>query len=458
MMTLPPEFQQQISEFSAVFRKRTWQKAMTLITGAILCPGSRTVCNVLRMVGLSQDKAFCKYHRVLNKAKWSAMSLSLILMRALTDFFVGPDDPLVFGIDETIERRWGPKIKKRGIYRDPVRSSASHFVKCSGLRWMSVMLLNKLPWLDKRTCWALPFLTALCPSEGYYEKRSQSRRHKKLTDWARQLIIWLARYASRLRRPVYLAGDGSYATYELLDCGARHGVHLIARMRLDSRLFHLPPKKRPPGTTGPKPKIGKRLLCMEKRLCDKRIKWSSAVFSEWYGKRDKRMLFTSGTAIWYKPGEPLVHLRWVLVKDPEGQLEPVLLSCTDLSLPPEKIIAFFVRRWRVEVTFQEVRRHLGVETQRQWSDLAIARSTPVLMALFSIVCLFARRLQQEQQISAQDTAWYKKQGLTFSDILAAVRARIWRQNQLSTSGFKPEVDNYRETIRFLWSVLANAAA
>ena len=142
------------------------------------------------------------------------------------DAFIPSHEPLVFAIDETIERRWGAKIKKRGIYRDPVRSSKSHFVKCSGLRWMVLALLTPLPWLEGN-CWALPVLSALCPSERYYQNRPQVRSAKKLTDWAWQLIQWLHRYALPLKRAVYLVGDGSYATYELLDQGIRQNINLV---------------------------------------------------------------------------------------------------------------------------------------------------------------------------------------------------------------------------------------
>lgn len=180
MLNLPPEFLQQISIFCSALRKRTWPKVLLLLMGAILCPGSRTVCNVLRVLGLSEEKAFHKYHRVLSKARWRARQLARPLLDALVKALLPGEQALLFGIDETIERRWGRRIKKRGIYRDPVRSSKSHFVKCSGLRWMCLMLLSPLPWTGRRR-WALPMLTALCPSERYY----QQRRPKKLTDWAR---------------------------------------------------------------------------------------------------------------------------------------------------------------------------------------------------------------------------------------------------------------------------------
>lgn len=456
MLTLPPGFQRTISDFSTAFRKDVWPKAVLLLTGAIICPGSRTVCNLLRSVGLQAERSFPKYHRLLSQDKWSAKRLSGLLLKLLADAFVGAGEPLIFGIDDTIERRWGAKIKKRGIYRDPVRSSKSHFVKCSGLRWLSLMLITGLPWLEAGVFWALPVLTALCPSERFYKTRG--KQPKKLPDWTRQIITWLSRKARMLNRPIYLTGDGSFAVYELLMHAQSHGIGMIARMKLNARLFHLPAAKQPQGKPGPKPSVGKRLLSMEKRLTDKRIKWTRVLFSEWYGKRRKEMLITSGVAIWHKSNTVMVKVKWVLIKDPDGELDPVLLACTDTELSAKKIVAFFVRRWRVEVTFAEVRRHLGVESQRQWSDLAIERSTPCLMALFSIVCLMANTLHQRCGIQPNATAWYRKKDVTFSDVLSAVRLEIWRKAKLSISHFQPDVGSYSARIRHLWFLLTQAVA
>lgn len=456
MLRIPPAFQSVISVFSSAFSSRVWIKGQLLLLGAICCPGSRTVCNVLRSAGLSEEKAFHRYHRFLSKDKWSALRLSRLLLCSLINTFIAEDTPLVFGIDETIERRWGAKINKRGIYRDAVRSSASHFVKCSGLRWMSMMLLTPLPWL-KNTCWALPVLTALCPSERYWKDRNYPREHKTLMTWAGQILCWLSRYTKHLKTTVYLVGDGSYATYELMGKAIDHEVGLISRMRLDARLFHFPPTP-PKGKRGPKPKIGRRIMRMTQRLTDARIKWTEVTFLDWYGGSKKRMLITFGDAIWSRNKHQKVPLRWVLIKDPEGKLDPVLLGCTERPTSAAHIVSFFVRRWRVEVTFAEVRRHLGVETQRQWSDKAIERTTPLLFAMMSIVCLMAKPLFDQQKIAIRTTAWYGKKNYAFSDVLAAVRQQIWAVSQFSTSPEKGQVHNLKARIRYLEALIIEAAA
>lgn len=314
------------------------------------------------------------------------------------------------------------------------------------------MLLTPLPWLKKKS-WALPVLTALCPSERYWKKRTQPRCHKSLMDWAGQILCWLVRYTKCWNRKVYLVGDGTYATYELMDKARGFGLGLIVRMRIDARLFNFPP---PPitGKRGPKPKIGKRILDMTKRLTDKRIKWTKVVFSDWYGQGQKAMLITYGDAIWSRNKHQKVPLRWVLVKDPEGKLDPILLACTDRQTSAVDIVRFLVCRWGIEVTFAEVRRHLGVETQRQWSDLAIERSTPLLMGLMSIVCLLAKPLCEQEKMPLQTTAWYQKQHYTFSDALAAVRQQIWAASKFSTSSKTRQVDNLKAKIRYLEQLLA----
>jgi len=338
MITIPTGFQETISCFSFAFRKDVWRKVQLLLLGSIICPGSRTVCNVLRSVGLRWEKNFPKYHRVLSQDKWSAFQLSKVLFRLVIQTFVPKGKALVLGMDDTIERRWGRKITKRGIYRDPVRSSKKHFVKCSGLRWLCLMVLTSLPWLASGVCWALPVLTVLCPSERYYTKGDKAV--KKLTTWARQMIIWLGRNCKDLQRSVYLAVDGSFTTLELMMVSQEQSIGLIGRMKLNARLYDLPPKVYPKNKRGPKPPVGEKLMSMEKRLTDKRIKWKQVTFSEWYGNKQKQMLITSEVAIWRKNNTMLVKVKWVLIKDPEGKLDPVLLACSDFEISAENMVLF----------------------------------------------------------------------------------------------------------------------
>jgi DDE superfamily endonuclease len=415
--------------FSQVFTAPTWQHVLILIAGAILSPGRRTVAAALRVTGLDQDPCFTNYHRVLNRNRWSSRRVARCLLSLLVSSFV-PDGPVIIGLDDTLERRWGAKIKARGIYRDPVRSSHGHFVKASGLRWLSVMLLPEIPWAGR--VWGLPFLTALAPSERY--ARERDRPHKKLTDWGRQVLLQAARWLPG--RKIVAVADSSFAAIELLNA-VRRRVCMITRLRLDARLFD-PPARRRPGTVGRPRVIGKRQANLAERLANPKTRWRRLRVNGWYGRGERLVEIVTGTALWHHPGR-LVPIRYVLVRDVEGELRPQAFLCTDLDADPLDILRWFVRRWSTEVTFAEVRRHLGVETQRQWSDSAIARTTPALLGLFSLIALWAQHLYGETVPPPRSATWYSKPLPTFSDALALVRRELWVNHDFRMSTATAEV-------------------
>jgi len=435
--------------YAALFSKPVFAHARLLIAGAILAPGKRTVCSVLRILGLEGGQRFHKYHRVLSLASWSCLKAGRILLGQLLDCLLTAG-PIVVGIDETLERRWGSKISKRGIYRDAVRSSGSHFVKSSGLRWVSLMLLVPVSWAGR--VWALPFLTVLAPSERY--ARREGKQHKKLTDWARQMLLQLRRWLPD--REIIAVGDSSYAVLDLLAAVAGQVV-FVTRLRLDAALY-TPAPAREPGRPGRNRKKGHRLPTLGQVSKDPATNWRKVTFSLWYGQRDKQMEVATATALWYHSGKPVVPLRWVLVRDPEGRLAPTALLSTDLGLAAEKVVAYFVRRWSIEVTFEEARAHLGVETQRQWSDKAIGRTTPVLLGLFSIVTLLAGQLHRQGKLQVATAAWYKKEKPTFSDAIAAARKQLWGKINFSTSQKQDEMIKIpKPLLEHLQHVLAYAA-
>jgi hypothetical protein len=450
MLNLPKKIIYVLRYFEEAFSERMWEWAKVLLIGAILAPGERTVAAVLRVMGLQDEKQFQNYHRVLNRAKWSSRALSHILLRLLVKLFVAADAAIVVGIDETIERRRGTKIEARGIYRDPVRSSKEFFVKTSGLRWVSMMLLTPIPWAAR--VWALPFLTVLAPSERYYEKRK--RQHKKITDWGRQMILQLRRWLPD--RYLVVVADSTYAVLELLACaaGLRQPVTVITRLRMDAALYD-PAPERKAGTNG-RPRLkGGRQPTLLMRLTDPTTNWQKLMVS-WYGGVKREVEIATGTALWYHTGMTPVAVRWVLIRDPEGKFDPQALLCTDQNIEPTQIIAWFVLRWQVEVTFHEVRTHLGVETQRQWSDLAILRTTPALLGIFSLVTIFAHQLLGEQSFPVRQAAWYSKALPTFSDTLAFARQHLWPVTLSYMSSSKPDMveiprslfDRFIDTLAF----------
>ena len=434
MLTLPQSMVPVLEPFRMLFHPKTWAKAQVLVAGAVLSPGKRTVTSALRVMGLTEGSNFAVYHHVLNRASWSPLQVSRQLLCLLLQYLNAGDDPLVFGIDETIERRRGKNIKAKGIYRDGVRSSGSHFVKASGLRWVSLMWLAPIPWA--RRTWALPVLTALAPSERYY--KNSGRTPKKLADWARQIILQLRRWLPN--RVLVLVADSSYAVLDLLHfCQSMtQPVTLITRLRLDAALYE-PTPPREPGQIG-RPRVkGERLPTLKQVLDDPETNWSTVSIA-WYDGSTRTLETTSQTALWYHSGKPPVPIRWVITRDPLGEFDPQGLLCTDLTVDPVQIIEWFVLRWQLEVTFQEVRAHLGVETQRQWSDLAIARTTPVLLGLFSWITLAAHLLPGNQHVAPRTEAWYAKSLPTFADAIASVRQRLWLASEtFSTSPDGPDI-------------------
>jgi hypothetical protein len=433
MRDLPQAIIHILRHFECAFSERVWEWAKVLLIGAILAPGARTVTACLRVMGLSQERHFQNFHRVLNRAKWSSRLLARTLLRLLVRTFVSTDSPIVIGLDEHIERRRGEQIAAKGIYRDAVRSSKSFFVKTSGLRWVSMMLLAPIPWAKR--VWALPFLTVLAPSERYHQERGV--RHKKLTDIARQMIIQVRRWLPN--RALVVVADSTYAAIELLAVcvGLSVPVAMITRLRLDAALYE-PAPPREPGKKGAPRKKGERQPTLAQRLTDPKTEWERVMVA-WYGCTSRSVELASGTAVWYHAGLPIVPLRWVLIRDGEGTFEPQALLSTDLSLSAQQIVEWFVLRWQLEVTFEEARAHLGVETQRQWSDLAIVRTTPALLALFSLVTLFAHQLLQQQKMPVRQAAWYPKEVATFSDTLAFVRQQLWPVSISWMSGAKGDV-------------------
>jgi hypothetical protein len=418
MLVLPDAIMAYLAPFAPLFTRPTWRHVPLLVAGAILAPGRRMVSSVLRVTGHGQDAAFSTYHRVLNRAVWSSLGASRILLGLLLVAFA-PDGPLVLGIDETLERRRGQRITAAGIYRDPVRSSHGHFVKARALRWVSLMLLVPMPWAGRT--WALPFLSVLAPSERYDADRG--RRHKAITDWARQMVRVVQRWVPARR--LVLVGATAYAALDFL-AATRTSATIVTRLRLDARLF-APAPPRPPGQKGRPRLVGARLPSLAARLRDPATVWLPLTVPFWYGETDRTSEIVSETALWYHPGLPPVPLRWVLIRDPDDTFPPQALLCTDLDASPEQIVSWFVLRWPLESTFHEVRDHLGVETGRGWSENTIRRTTPALLGLFSFVTLLAHDQWTQGTPLVREAAWYHKQAPTFSDAIAVVRRSLWAQ-------------------------------
>lgn len=462
MQTLPAELLNLIVVFEPLFSKSVWATAQILLLGALLTPGKRTVTACLRVVGLSQEAHFQNYHRVLNRAKWSAFDASRILLGLLV-LLVPKGGAIVIGGDDTIERRRGEKIPGVGCYRDPVRSSKKHVIRCFGLKWLSLMILIKLPWSSR--VWALPFLTALCrpqvkgqpakvwPTARRHRERAakkrraqakairkaklqaQPRQHKTAVDLLMILIRIVHRWLPE--RLVVLVVDGGYAAMKLASvCAQTPNLALVTRLRWDAALYH-PPAPRGPGQHGPDRLKGARQPSPQAWAARPDAEWELTEVN-WYKGTRKKMLLFSHTALWYTKGESPVWIRYVIARDPEGVLRDELFACTKLDATPAQIIEWVVMRWSVETTFEEARALLGMETQRQWSELAIARTTPCLLGLFSLVVLLTHRLQPDGQVPLTTASWYVKAEATFSDCMVLVRKHLWRSFNIFDSAQKAD--------------------
>jgi hypothetical protein len=473
MQTLPAELLNLIVVFQPLFTKPTWEYAKVLLLGALLARGQRTLTACLRVVGLSDEKAFQNYHRVLNRARWSAWQASRILLGLLL-ILLPPDGVVVIGADDTIERRRGKQIKGLGCYRDPVRSSHKYVVKCFGLKWLALMLLVKLPWSSR--VWALPFLTVLCRAQqaGQTAKVWHTRRHTKKKRKAKvvpvkamprqhktaiDMLMILIRQVHRWlpQRLVVLVVDGGYAAVKLaLVCSQTPNLALVTRLRWDASLHHAP-TPRTAGQRGPTPSKGARQRSLKQWVARRDTAWEENEIT-WYGGQKKNLLLFSRTALWYTPGEAPVAIRYVITRDPEGKLRDEVFASTKLDATPAQIIEWVVMRWSVETTFEEAREHLGLETQRQWSDLAIARTTPCLLGLFSLVVLLTQRLQPDGQVPVLTAAWYQKPEATFSDCLILVRKHLWRSLNYVNSAPRAESVSFPTPAWEHWlSCLAGAA-
>jgi len=411
-----PVVRRLLATFVPAFTAPTFAHALTLVYGAILAPGRRTVAAALRAVGLNDERHFTTYHRVLNRAAWSPLTLSRILLGLLVAAFVGPDAPLSLIIDDTLERRYGRRVAYKARYHDPVRSASGHVATTSGVRWLCICVLVRVPW--SRRPWALPFLTVPCPTPSVSARLG--KRHRTVPARAALLIRLIRRWQPG--RPLVLTGDSGYGVVALARICRAQDVTLVARLRLEAALYAPVPPQRA-GKPGVKPKKGPRLPTPGARLGDPTTPWTRQEV-RWYAGEVRAFDVTSGLALWHRDGEPPVPIRWVLLRDPRGTLRPTALFCTDQAVAPAQVIAQYVGRWNIEVTFEEARRHLGVATQRQWSQRAIERTMPCLLGLFSLVTLLADALHGAA-LPTRQSAWYAKPEATFLDALAAVRRHLW---------------------------------
>lgn len=379
--------------------------------GALLCRGGVTVCSALRTVGLRSEKHFSRYHRLLSRDRWKMLLGAKMLLLMLLRLF-NPGGTITFVLDDTVERRRGCKIRAKGRFKDPIQSSANgKIITCSGLRWMPVMLLTSIPFIGRIV--ALPFLTILTPSEQC--QKGLKQKYYSPQKRAIQVVCLLRRWFPLFQ--LRLVVDAGYASVELARQCIRRHVSLITRLRAGTRLFEFAPPRT--GKRGRPATKGNR-LCLKEVIAT--LAWNKHTIKGYGGKEEVRNL-AEFVCVWApSDGGTPIPVRVIVSKDFDGSLFTLLT--TNSEIPAKEVIELYIARWSQEVTHREVRDYLGMETQRQWSDLAIERTTPLIFALYSLVFIMASHLNSRMPLQAAQAAWYNKSRLTFSDLLNAVRGTL----------------------------------
>lgn len=407
-----------LQNFAPVFSQPTFENFLFLSTGAILTQGSRTVTNILRTLG-KRPKHFTTYHNFFKRCECPLLKLSRILCSLIFSLIPGV---IELAVDETLCRHSGPKVFGRCCHRDPLLSTKKRVQYSFGHKWVVVAVRFHWPWLKRP--WSLPCLMMLWVSEKQCPKFDvQHRTPIKLTMIMLHLLHqWFP------DRKFIVVGDGGFASIELTKFIAKKPWgQLVSRLRCDAQLFE---EVKVQSKRGRRRIKGKRLLSPQQWAAEKNIQWTKIVVP-WYGGQLKKISYIYRQALLYQPGKGIVKIAWVLVRDPKGKLRDEVFYTTDLSMTPKEIIRHFVERWTIEVTFEESKRFLAVESTRNRKRESVLRSFPLLMGLFSLISLwyFDRFKKRPEVTTAQD--WYPKTQPTFADAIKAIRKDIWNQNLFS---------------------------
>ena len=436
MGTVPDTLQVVFSAWSAGFGETVFPKFVTLLLGALLTTGRRTVSHVLHVVGDLADADPSSYHRVLSMRRWSMWCLARPLATCLLDTLV-PRGVIDLAGDETVTEHPGRKVFGKGRHRDAKRSSHSFVAHLWGHKWVVLAILVKLPGI--RRPWALPVLVALYRNPK--DNQAAGRRHKTPSDLMRQLLRVLLRWFPT--RKFVFAGDGGYANHRLTRFARRSEkrLTLVSRFYADAALYAPPPRPKK-GTKG-RPRVkGKKLPSPQDVV--QRTKTRKKLTVNWYGGQSRRVAVVTGTGHWYQSGEGLVEVLWVFVQDLAGTHRDDDFFTTDVTLSAKQVIETFTGRWSIEVTFQEVRAHLGVETTRGWIERTVLRAEPCLFGLYSVVALWYAALPQRDRENLEPI-WAGKTTVTFSDAITLVRRDLWRRWIFATPAFQVVVQKLTPT-------------
>lgn len=410
-----------LTNFAPVFSQPTFENFLFLSMGAIVTNGSRTVTNILRSFGAFRPKHFTCYHNFLRRSKCPLFSLSRILCSLIFSRITGTIDLVV---DETLSRHSGRNVFGRCFHRDPIRSTKKNVQYTCGHKWVVIGVRLRLPWVKR--VWVLPCLMTLWISEKHVSK--YQIRHRTYIELTVIMLRLLHRWFPD--KQFNIVGDGGFASLELTQFAQTSPwLELVSRLRMDAQLFAEPDRKPKRGRPAIK---GRRLPSPQQMAKQKFLRWQKARIS-WYGGIEKNILFRYQHAIIYKPGKGFARIAWVIVRDPQGHHRDEAFYTTDLAMAPLEIIRHFIERWSIEVTFEESKRFLKIESTRNRTKESVLRSFPLLLSLFSVITIwYADRFKEQPQVLTEQD-WYRKQEPTFADALRAMRKDIWDLNLFSIS-------------------------
>lgn len=421
MSNIPQFIRQLFQEWSFEFSVNVWPRFQLLMFSAIVCAGRHTICAFLRIAGTLAPGHWSSYHRVLSMRCWSSWRLARILAGRVIARFV-PSGVIQIEVDDTVTEHPGRKVYGKGCHRDAVRSSHSYTAWRWGHKWVTVGIQVRLP-LTSRP-WVLPILCALYLSPA--ESQRQGRKHKTPIDLARQLLCVLMRWFPQ--RKFRLTGDGGYASHEFAVFVHRYSkqLDLVSKFPANANLYSPPPEpkagakgKGRPRKKGQKQPSPQCVVAKTEHRAKLRVSW--------YGGSFREVEVVTGTGYWYKGGQALVPVRWVYVKDLTGTHRDEYFYSTNLDLSALEIVETYTGRWNIEVTYEEVRAYLGLETTRGRCQKTILRTEPCLFGLYTLVALwFAELPENQRRHPVVPWTGRTKKHLTFSDAITIIRRQIWQ--------------------------------
>jgi hypothetical protein len=452
MFALPRAAEPLLLSLSIAFRPATFNRFLALLIGAVVVRGRRTVTSLYWAVRRLVPGHFSDFHRVFSRAVWSLWPLARVLAAAVVRL-VPAGEPLRIAVDETICRRQGRRVYGQACHRDPLKSSRTYTSYVWGHKWVVVSILVALPLISRP--WALPVLVAMFRTPR--QDQQEGRRHKTPSHLAGQLVLVLRRWFPQRR--FLVVGDGEYASRALGTTLSRRNAVLVSVFHDDARLY-APLESRPCGQRkrGRPHTIGARLPNPGQVVQDSKARIATVA---WYGGSTRRVALVTGAGLWRKNSRVSIHVRWVCVRDPRQRGKPLYLFSSDASMTPEQIVELYVTRWSLEVTFQESKAHLGLETPRQRVCASVLRTTPCLLGLYTVIALiYAAHVRATRHDPAESgrRPWYHKPEPTFSDALREVRGLFWSET-LITHGHKPRQRRkpLKLSPRMLLSYLSDAA-